>query len=199
MIRCLAARPLPFGAQLGCIGSWRNKNLINFTKICNRNGSSMSVPPKDFRLDEFCLRQFNDENYSGTRVTGISPSEFLATVNDAYRAKPTLKEGYAPFCKHFFMPNFLVSMKVGDMPITEENRALLRVGYKARTEKELPVLSSWFPVDSVTPPEATYLDVILYSKDQIIKENKAMGTDHPPGEDEEECAGKRGRRKRCPT
>lgn len=54
----------------------------------------------------------------------------------------------------------------------------LRSGYSSRTEKELPVLSRWFPKEAVgTVPAAKYLDLILYSRDQIRKENEAMGED----------------------
>lgn len=82
---------------------------------------------------------------------------------------------YAPFCKHIFIPNFVSGLQVGDMSITTDNVHLLRSGYKARTEKELPVLMRWFPRESVQVPDAKYLDLILYSYDQVIKENAAMG------------------------
>ena len=61
--------------------------------------------------------------------------------------------------------------------ITPENEALLRTGYSARTDKELAVLSRWFPKESVTAPTAKYLDLILYSREQIRIENAAMGED----------------------
>ena len=64
------------------------------------------------------------------------------------------------------------------LEITPDNAQFLKSGYEARTEKELPVLSRWF--DSSLLPEgslkpADYLDIILYSKEQIGKENEAMG------------------------
>lgn len=46
--------------------------------------------------------------------------------------------------------------------------------YEARTEKELPVLRRYFPKDKVEPQRAKYLDVILYSREQVVKENEAM-------------------------
>jgi len=42
-------------------------------------------------------------------------------------------EGYAPFCKHVFVPNF-VKARVPVLLITAANEALLRSGYQARTE-----------------------------------------------------------------
>jgi hypothetical protein len=57
--------------------------------------------------------------------------------------------------------------------VTPENEGLLRTGYVMRQEGELAVLSRWFPADSMGQPAvAPYLDVILYSRDQIRKENK---------------------------
>mgnify|MGYP002480931407 CR=1 FL=1 len=61
------------------------------------------------------------------------------------------------------MPNFVPGLKVGAIPITPENEHLLKSGYKARTEKELPVLQRWFPRESIEIPDATMLDLILYS------------------------------------
>ena len=58
----------------------------------------------------------------------------------------------------------------------------MRSGYEARTEKELAVLARWFDVAKL--PEgavnkAEYLDIILYSKDQIILENAALKSENP--------------------
>merc|ERR1712012_1182454 len=90
-----------------------------------------------------------------------------------------LKPGYAPFCKHLFIPNFVPGLPDGALLISPENRSLLRTEYVARTDKELPVLSRWFPKESVAGlvPEAAFLDIILYSREQIRKENAAMGED----------------------
>lgn len=59
--------------------------------------------------------------------------------------------------------------------ITAENEHLLRTRYEARSEKELPVLSRYFPEASITAPAASWLDLILYSRDQIVLENAATG------------------------
>ena len=84
-------------------------------------------------------------------------------------------DGYAPFCKHVFVPNFTPA-KVSALAISKENEALLRSAYEARTEQELPVLARWFPKEAVgEPPVAKFLDVILYSREQIRKEATAMG------------------------
>jgi hypothetical protein len=46
-------------------------------------------------------------------------------------------------------------------------------------------LVRWFPSHSVTPRVAEYLDIILYSREQIRKENAA--TDRPNSEEHEEA------------
>lgn len=46
--------------------------------------------------------------------------------------------------------------------------------YESRNENELPVLVTYFNKNDITPTIATYLDVILYSREQIIEEYKAM-------------------------
>ena len=55
----------------------------------------------------------------------------------------------------------------------------LRSGYLARNERELPVLSRWFDKESMQRHRATFLDIILYSKEQVQLENGAMGTVDP--------------------
>jgi hypothetical protein len=93
----------------------------------------------DLVVDDFCMRQFSPD-YGGSRIE-MTPAEFEAKVNEFYREHPTLADGYAPFCKHVFMPNF-AGLTSGTAPITPENEHLLRSLYEARTEKELPVMVS---------------------------------------------------------
>jgi len=52
---------------------------------------------------------------------------------------------------------------------------LYRSEYEARTEDELPVLVRYFPKTKVELKPAKFLDIILYSKEQINLENVAMG------------------------
>jgi hypothetical protein len=77
------------------------------------------------------------------------------------------------------VPNF-TDAKQGYAEITPENEHLLRTAYEARRPEELPVLVRYFESGSVEAPRAEYLDVILYSREQIRKENEAMGD--PPQE-----------------
>eukprot|EP01090_Pellita_catalonica_P003012 TRINITY_DN12640_c0_g1_i1.p1 TRINITY_DN12640_c0_g1~~TRINITY_DN12640_c0_g1_i1.p1 ORF type:complete len:141 (-),score=24.01 TRINITY_DN12640_c0_g1_i1:164-586(-) len=50
-----------------------------------------------------------------------------------------------------------------------------RSDYVARKDGELAVLTRWFGKGSVTLNTAKFLDIILYSKEQILKEDKATG------------------------
>lgn len=74
------------------------------------------------------------------------------------------------------MPNtFLPDICTPVVEITKENEHLLRTRYEARSEKELPVLMRYFPAATVKGAECTWFDLILYSREQILKENAATG------------------------
>lgn len=133
-------------------------------------------------LDKFCLRQFEQKSSAATKIDA-DPAEFIKKANEFYQSQlaqgknteDILIDGYAPFCKHIFMPNFCQASATS-LPITEENEGLLKTKYEARTEKELAVLVRYFPKEKIkTKPVAKYLDLILYSREQIRKENQAMG------------------------
>mmetsp|Transcript_24608 Transcript_24608/g.73871 ORF Transcript_24608/g.73871 Transcript_24608/m.73871 type:complete len:215 (+) Transcript_24608:188-832(+) len=138
-----------------------------------RMASSLSLV-----VDPFCLRQF-DANSGKTPFVATPVAEFEAKVNALFEAKggdACLVDGYAPFCKHVFVENFAGCLGAV-AEITPDNEHLLRTAYSARTPKELPVLTRWFPKEAVPPPPAKMLDLILYSREQIRKENAAMGED----------------------
>ena len=99
------------------------------------------APSKTFFLDEFAQKQFNDTkpDYSGTRIY-FDASEFVAKVQEHHDGGKALAEGYAPFCKHIFVPNF-TGAKLGSLSITQQNRHTLQTGYSRRRPEELPVLS----------------------------------------------------------
>jgi len=136
---------------------------------------------KMIAVDDFARRQWASD-YKGL-VIKMSEEEVEKRVNEIINKDPSaLKDGYAPFCKHLFVENFLPGAKVEAVPITAENEHNLRSEYQARKEGELAVLQRWFPVGTVDLPDATHLDLILYSREQIIKENAAMGKE-PQDED----------------
>lgn len=120
----------------------------------------------------------------GNAFIEYDKAEFAAKVNEWYEAQVAagenpLTEGYAPFCKLLFIPNFVPGLPDSILPITEKTIPFLKSDYVARTDKELPVLTRWFPKDDVQHlvEEAKYLCIILYSREQIRKENEAMGED----------------------
>ena len=147
---------------------------------------------KHLVIDPFCFRQFQENKssagYQGT-VFDISMGQFEQIVNERFDPS-NLQDGYAPFCKHIFIENDFTDARVCVLPITKENEHCLRSKYEARNEKELPVLTRYFDKELILDgkeesdvfPVAKYLDLILYSRDQIKKENAAMGKED---EDEE--------------
>lgn len=83
-------------------------------------------------------------------------------------------EGYAPFCKLLVYRNW-TSTRCLTVPITDDNRHLLRSAYEARTRGELPVLVRWF--EGVDVPVAEYLLVIVYDRAQLQKEGTSIDGD----------------------
>ena len=79
------------------------------------------------------------------------------------------------------------------LPITKDNEQYLRTRYEARNDKELPVLTRYFDRELLLEgkdekdvfPVAKYIDLILYSREQINKENAAMDKQKDYGEEEE--------------
>ena len=153
------------------------RNLSSTTTIMS------AASNKNLAVDPFCFRQFAEsdasQSYGGT-VFSNNISEFEDIVNARFDEQ-NLKDGYAPFCKHLFVVNDFTDGKVNVLPLSKENEHLVRTEYVARNDKELPVLQRCIPVDLVVGgadnlelPVSKYLDLILYSREQIIKENQSM-------------------------
>lgn len=114
---------------------------------------------------------------------------FFFSVPQPQNIKKNQNSSYAPFCKHVFIENF-TSAAPGCLEITEGNRHLVRSGYTSRRPEELAVLSRWFEEGELlreiyngkplTP--AKFLDVILYSREQLEKERAAM-----PSKEDQAC------------
>lgn len=134
-----------------------------------------SDTPKRLILDTFAYRSF-DKTYRKNYID-YPKENFLAEINKLLISYTQFKEGYAPFCKHLFIKNFVPNFKPNYVPITDQTEKLIKTCYETRQQNELPVLSRYIPLDSLTDvdiPDAKYLDIILYSKEQIIKEKIAM-------------------------
>ncbi|MBE2211030.1 MAG: DUF3228 family protein [Xanthomonadaceae bacterium] len=105
-------------------------------------------------------------------IQDISAAEFERYLNE--HAPLKVLDGYAPFCKLHVHRNW-TSTKCLSMPITDDNRHLLRSDYEARNSDELPVLVRWF--EGVEPPVANFLIAILYSREQLTKEGSPIAAD----------------------
>lgn len=92
-----------------------------------------------FFLDGFAQRQWDDPDFAGTRISS-DKAEFVRRVHAFHAEGYKLLDGYAPFCKHIIVPNFVGAL-VGALPITDANRHLLVSEYTKRRPEELAVLT----------------------------------------------------------
>ena len=131
-----------------------------------------AIHPMRIVLTPFArTRLFPKESRRNT-IQDCTPEQFERRIND----EPPLKvlDGYAPFCKLHVHRNW-TSTRCLTVPITDDNRHLLRSAYESRTKTELPVLVRWF--EGIEAPVANYLLVILYSREQMAKENEPIDAD----------------------
>jgi hypothetical protein len=139
MAGCRMLRTATFQTQL------RHSNVAATVRCTNlrqvaRSVAHMALLHGDtFFLDEFALRQWDDPNYGGTKIS-CDKAEFVARIHEAHKQGAPLVDGYAPFCKHIFVPNF-VGAKLGALEITDANRPLLQSGYTKRRPEEMAVLT----------------------------------------------------------
>ncbi len=74
-------------------------------------------------LDAFCFKQF-EASHIGPRIP-LNTSDFLSKVNDELIVGSEMVDGYAPFCKHIFVPAFF-KCPVSAIPISHELLPLIR-------------------------------------------------------------------------
>lgn len=152
--------------------------LALFALSLTRASCTSAKMEKTFYLDRFARRQFNNADYTGTQIK-FDEDAFEARINELWDSgKLKLVDGYAPFCKHLFVDNF-AAVECGYAMITTENKHLIESCYEARKEGELAVLIQYFDRAKIPPPNASHLDIILYSREQIIQENLDMGEEPP--------------------
>ena len=126
--------------------------------------------PKPLILDQFAFRSF-DKTRSSNYIN-MDKQDFLNKVNELYKSESQLVEGYAPFCKHLFVKNFVKGLKSCHIEINKDTEKLIISKYDSRQKNELPVLIRYIDLNSVDKEkieDAKYLDLILYSKEQIIR------------------------------
>ncbi|MGC4027694.1 MAG: DUF3228 family protein [Steroidobacteraceae bacterium] len=128
------------------------------------------MPPlKSIQLTKFAIGRLFPKPRRANTIQDCSAEDFERHLNE----HPPLKvlDGYAPFCKLHVHANW-TSTRCFAIPVTPENRHLLRSGYEARSPAELPVLTRWF--EGVQPPVARYLVPILYSREQLGQEGEKI-------------------------
>ncbi len=123
----------------------------------------------DIHLDKFALRHFA-RDFSGTKVLDMDPDQF---IDHLLSYDMELIDSKMDFCKYIIISNF-TDAKSGSEEITEDNLHYLRSGYSSRVKGELPVLNRWFELPDTRGP-AKYLQLVLYSKEQLIKESISKG------------------------
>ncbi len=123
-------------------------------------------------LTEFARPRLFPRTPRANTIQDCTAEQFVQHLNTHEPLKRL--DGYAPFCKLFVYENW-TSTRCLTVPITDDNRHLLRSGYEARNRDELPVLVRWF--EGVEPPVAKYLVVILYSAGQLAREGSPIQAD----------------------
>lgn len=123
-------------------------------------------------ITPFARSRLFPKNSRRNTIQDCLPEEFEQHVNDHNPLK--VLDGYAPFCKLLVYRNW-TSTRCLTVPISDSNRHLLRSGYEARTPVELPVLSRWF--EGVETAVAAYFIVIVYSREQLMKEGERIQAD----------------------
>ncbi|AXK72129.1 DUF3228 family protein [Lysobacter sp. TY2-98] len=123
-------------------------------------------------LTEFARPRLFPREPRRNTIQDCTPDEFVRHLNEVAPMK--VLDGYAPFCKLHVHRNW-TSTRCLAVPITDDNRHLLRSDYEARNREELPVLVRWF--DGLEPPVAEYIIPILYSREQLAREGTVIDAD----------------------
>src|SRR3546814_7443805 len=128
-----------------------------------------SVLPRAIILTPFARTRLFPSEPRGNTSQDCTPGQFEQRLNE--ESPLEVLDGYAPFCKLHVHRNW-TSTRCLTVPVSDDNRHLLRSAYEARTRDELPVLVRWF--EGVEPPVAEYLVAILYSAEQLAKEGSPI-------------------------
>lgn len=129
-------------------------------------------------VTKFAERQLASD-FGGTRLAQEDMARCQRVAEVAFHTGET-KEGYAPFCR-LVKSGLVYGVLSPIVEITPENEHLLRSKYQARREGELPVLVRYFT--GLTRGPAHHLNIILYSREQLLAEDKATGQDDTPDAD----------------
>tara|TARA_R100001443_G_scaffold28822_1_gene41982 strand:- start:4725 stop:5333 length:609 start_codon:yes stop_codon:yes gene_type:complete len=136
----------------------------------------MQIDTQTIQLIRFALRHFTDD-FAGTKITKYrrSKNDLTGTQADRFMGDLT-KTPYLvshdtdfPFARLLIVENFTGCMS-GLAEITPENKDKLQSGWRVRQEGEKPYYSQWFSSVDIDPEPASYLHIILYSRDQLADE-----------------------------
>src|SRR3546814_6275708 len=100
-----------------------------------------SVLPMAIILTPFARTRLFPSEPRGNTIQDCTPGQFEQRLNE--ESPLEVLDGYAPFCKLHVHRNW-TSTRCLTVPVSDDNRHLLRPAYEARTRDELPVLVRWF-------------------------------------------------------
>jgi uncharacterized protein DUF3228 len=137
--------------------------------------------PMTVGVTKFAERQLASD-FGGTRLTA-EQMEACRSIAELVVTGGGGKPGYAPFCQTVsimadMMPGVVLSSLA---ELNEKNFWALRCTYEARREGELPVLVRFFQGLDRVPSH--HLNVILYSRAQLVEEAAARGESNAPDAD----------------
>lgn len=134
-------------------------------------------------MTDFALSHFDATEHEP--AIPQSPDDFIREVNHYldHRGWPgydcgvrLIADGYASFCKIIYLDNW-TKAKLGIAPIDPSNESLIKTAYEARRETELPVMVRYLP-GSDYDKWAKYLAVIVYDREQMLKEGTEIDGDY---------------------
>ena len=143
----------------------------------------MLIDTQTIQLIPFAHRHFTDD-FAGTKITKYRRSKNDLTQTQADRFMRDLtRTSYLlshdtdfPFARLLVVENFTGCLS-GQAEITPENEDKLQSGWRSRQEGEKPYYSQWFSSVDVDPEPASYLHIILYSRDQLADEGITLDPD----------------------
>ena len=121
-------------------------------------------------VTDFARRQLAP-GFGGTRLT-TDQMEHCRRLAELSVEMGLDKPGYAPFCREV-KTGLVEGVESSLALVTPENEHLLRCVYESRRDTELPVLVRYFVGMARVP--AHHLNIILYSREQLVKEAAARG------------------------
>lgn len=130
------------------------------------------------QLTKFVQRQW-DGKFAGTKMNdskgnGVWQQTFIEDVNKIYPNNDVfLHDSQNDFCKYLYFKNTYPFVKRAVIKIDHTIYPYIQSGYSSRTAEELAVLSRWvvFPPNSYVLPTAEYIGLVLYTREQLLKEH----------------------------